>query len=101
MYSSHNLLNMNVFFLFHSCFLGEGSGPAQWPNASRLVEAVCLALCRIYPAGQTVSGVKVNRWAVILRDYRMITDVVLDSPRLMAQTRLQLFELNQHTLSQW
>ncbi|XP_052471895.1 uncharacterized protein LOC128028661 [Carassius gibelio] len=83
------------------CFLGEGSGPAQWPNASRLVKAVCLALCRIYPAGQTVAGVKVNRWAVILRNYRIIRDVVLDSPRLMAETRLQLFELNHHTLSQW
>lgn len=83
------------------CFLGEGSGPAQWPNASRLVEAVCLALCRIYPAGQTVAGVRVNRWAAILRDYRIIRDVVLDSPRLMAETRLQLFELNQQTLSQW
>ncbi|XP_057187565.1 uncharacterized protein LOC130552902 [Triplophysa rosa] len=83
------------------CFLGEGSGPAQWPNASRLVEAVCLALCRIYPASQTVAGVRVNRWAAILRDYRIIRDVVLDSPRLMAETKLQLFELNQQTLSQW
>ncbi|KAL1269404.1 hypothetical protein QQF64_031693 [Cirrhinus molitorella] len=83
------------------CFLGEGSGPAQWPNASRLVEAICLALCRIYPAGQTVAGTRVNRWAIILHDYRMITDVVLDNPRLMAETRLQLFALNQHTLSQW
>ncbi|XP_057213117.1 uncharacterized protein LOC130568344 [Triplophysa rosa] len=82
------------------CFL-ECSGPAQWPNASHLVEAVCLALCRIYPAGQTVAGVRVSRRAAILRDYRIIRDVVLDSPRLMAETKLQLFELNQQTLSQW
>ncbi|XP_077088783.1 uncharacterized protein LOC143740659 [Siphateles boraxobius] len=83
------------------CFLGEGSGPAQWPNASHLVEAICLALCRIYPAGQTIARVRVNRWAALLRAYRMIRDVVLDSPGIMARTKLKLFELNQLTLSQW
>ncbi|XP_056598422.1 uncharacterized protein LOC130417141 [Triplophysa dalaica] len=83
------------------CFLGEVSGPAQWPNASRLVETVCLAICRIYPAGQTVAGVRVNSWSSILHAYRTIRDVVMDSPRLMAETKLQLFELNQQTLSQW
>ncbi|KAI7797576.1 hypothetical protein IRJ41_016771, partial [Triplophysa rosa] len=82
------------------CFLGVG-GPAQWPSASRVVEAICLALCRIYPAGQTIAGVRVNRWAAILRDYRMIRDVVLGSPGIMAQTKLKLFELNQLTISQW
>ncbi|XP_056328978.1 uncharacterized protein LOC130241304 isoform X1 [Danio aesculapii] len=82
------------------CFLGEG-GPAQWPSTSRLVEAICLALCRIHPAGQTIAGVRVNRWAAILRDYRKIRDVVLGSPGIMAQTKLKLFELNQLTISQW
>ncbi|XP_026125522.1 uncharacterized protein LOC113107315 [Carassius auratus] len=76
------------------CFLGEG-GPAQWPSTSRVVEAICLALCRIYPAGQTIAGVRVNRWAAILRDYRMIRDIVLGSPGIIAQTKLKLFELNQ------
>ncbi|XP_052472153.1 uncharacterized protein LOC128028874 [Carassius gibelio] len=82
------------------CFLGEG-GPAQWPSTSRVVEAICLALCRIYPAGQTIAGVRINRWAAILRDYRMIRDIVLGSPGIMAQTKLKLFELNQLTISQW
>ncbi|XP_056324794.1 uncharacterized protein LOC130237793 [Danio aesculapii] len=82
------------------CFLGEG-GPAQWPSTSRLVEAICLALCRIHPAGQTIAGVRVNRWAAILRDYRKIRHDVLGSPGIMAQTKLKLFELNQLTISQW
>ncbi|XP_042589352.1 uncharacterized protein LOC122138796 [Cyprinus carpio] len=82
------------------CFLGKG-GPAQWPSTSRVVEAICLALCRIYPAGQTIAGVRVNRWAAILRDYRRIRDIVLGSPGIMAQTKLKLFELNQLTISQW
>ena len=36
-----------------------------------------------------------------MADYVAIRDAVLDNPRLMAQTNLQLFELNQRTLSQW
>ncbi|XP_076851096.1 uncharacterized protein LOC143501317 [Brachyhypopomus gauderio] len=83
------------------CFLGQGSGPAQWPSVSRLVEAICLALCRLHPGGQTIAGVRVNRWAAIMRDYGVIRDVVLGSPGLMARTRIQLFELNQRTLTQW
>ncbi|KAK1803478.1 hypothetical protein P4O66_020911 [Electrophorus voltai] len=83
------------------CFLGQGSGPAQWPSVSRLVEAVCPALCRLHPAGQTVAGVRVNRWASVTRDYGVIRDVVLGSPGLVTRTRIQLFELNQRTLTQW
>ncbi|KAK1788427.1 hypothetical protein P4O66_016858 [Electrophorus voltai] len=82
-------------------FLGQGSGPAQWPRVSRLVKAVCLALCRLHPAGQTVAGVRVNRWAAVTRDYGVIMDVVLGSPGLLTRTRIQLFELNQRTLTQW
>jgi len=76
-------------FLTSRCFLGEGSGPAQWPNVSRLVEAIC----RIYSAGQTIAKVRVNQWAAILRVYRMIRDIVLDSPGIMDRTKLKLFEL--------
>lgn len=56
-------------------------------TAASFVKAVDLlsgpmpyTLCRIHPAGQTAAGAWVNRWAVILRDYRAIRDVVLDSP---------------------
>lgn len=34
-------------------------------------------------------------------DYVSIRETVLASPRLMAQTDIQLFELNQRTLWQW
>lgn len=59
-YLSYSLINCTFLSSLHRCFLGEGR-PAQWPNASWVVEAICLALCRIYPAGQTVAGVCVNR----------------------------------------
>ncbi|KAI4905920.1 hypothetical protein NFI96_030119 [Prochilodus magdalenae] len=81
--------------------LGQGTRPAQWPNASRLVEAICLELCAIHPRGQKIAGVKVNRWAVILHDYGRIRRMVLNSPALMKATALQLFEINQRTLSVW
>ncbi|KAJ8370902.1 hypothetical protein SKAU_G00109300 [Synaphobranchus kaupii] len=83
------------------CLLGQASGPANWPSASRLVEAICSQLCRLHPTGFLSGGVRRTRWTAVLADYIHIRELVLDSPRLMAQTTLQLFELNQRTLSQW
>ncbi|XP_042169059.1 uncharacterized protein LOC121843508 [Oncorhynchus tshawytscha] len=83
------------------CLLGLNSGPANWPGTSRLVEAICSQLCQIHPSATQSAGVKKSRWALILADYVGIREAVLNSPRLMAQTNLQLFELNQRTISQW
>lgn len=93
--------NWSGFSSFRSSLLGQGTGPAQWPNASRLVEAICLELCAIHPRGQKIAGVKVNRWTVILHDYGRIRRMVLNSPALMEATALQLLEINQRTLSVW
>ncbi|XP_075308533.1 uncharacterized protein LOC142370003 [Odontesthes bonariensis] len=41
------------------------------------------------------------RWTKILSDYHHIRDLVLNSPRVLAETMIQLFELNQRTLIQW
>ncbi|KAI2651377.1 hypothetical protein H4Q32_019448 [Labeo rohita] len=68
---------------------------------SRLVAAICLALSHIHPAGQTIAGFRVNRWAAILRDYNMIRDIVQDSAAISTRTRIQLLEINQRTLCQW
>eukprot|EP00063_Salmo_salar_P065245 XP_014040080.1 PREDICTED: uncharacterized protein LOC106593263 [Salmo salar] len=83
------------------CLLGLNMGPASWPGTSRLVEAICRQLCQIHPSATQSAGVKKSRWALILADYVAIREAVLNSPRLMAQTNLQLFELNQKTISQW
>ncbi|XP_071245917.1 uncharacterized protein [Salvelinus alpinus] len=80
---------------------GQGSGPAQWPNTSRTVEAIFVELCHKHPAGKTVLGNRVNRWAAILGDYRRIRTMVLGSPNLNTHTRLQLFQVNKLTLTQW
>ncbi|XP_054867674.1 formin-A-like [Amphiprion ocellaris] len=83
------------------CLLGQNAGPANWPSASRLVEAICSQLCRLHPATARVGGVPKTRWSLVLTDYVAIREAVLVCPRLMAQTTIQLFELNQRTLSQW
>ena len=84
-----------------SCLLGPNSGPANWPSASRLVEAICSQLCRLYPSNTRSVGVKGTRWALVLSDYVAIRAAVLANPRLMAQMDIQLYELNQRILSQW
>ncbi|XP_024117480.1 myc-associated zinc finger protein-like [Oryzias melastigma] len=80
------------------CLLGLNAGPANWPDASRLVEAICSQLCRLYPSATRTRGVLKTRWSLVLGDYVAIREAVLGSPRLMAQNGLQL---NQRTLSQW
>ncbi|XP_077959181.1 uncharacterized protein LOC120819758 [Gasterosteus aculeatus] len=83
------------------CLLGVNSGPSTWPSASRLVEAICTLLCKLHPAATRVGGMHKPRLSLILADYVSIREVVLSTPRLMAQTDIQLFELNHRTLSQW
>ncbi|XP_058881331.1 uncharacterized protein LOC131737276 [Acipenser ruthenus] len=83
------------------CLLVQCSGPAQWPQTSRLVEAICIQLCHLHPSSTKSKGVKTSRWAAIVGDYSKVRELVLGSQRLVEKTTLQLFELNQHTLSQW
>uniref|UniRef100_A0A0F8BFW2 Uncharacterized protein n=1 Tax=Larimichthys crocea TaxID=215358 RepID=A0A0F8BFW2_LARCR len=73
----------------------------RWPSASRLVEAIYSQLWRLHLAATLFGGTTRTRWSLILSDYVAIREAVLASPRLMAQTDIQLFELNQRTLSQW
>jgi len=85
----------------YRCFLSSAGGPAQWPDASRLVEAMCVRLCRLHPAAVQVGGVRQRRWNAIIADYSHIRELVLSNFKLMDSTGLQLFELNQRTLTQW
>ena len=84
-----------------SCLLGTASGPATWPGTSHLVEAICSQLCRLHPSAARAAGVRRSRWALVLADYAAIREAVLASRRLMDRTQIQLFELNQRSLSQW
>ena len=97
------LFSLPVLFsacLYYSYMLGSGSH-AQWPDNSRIVDAMCVELSRIYPAGKSICGVRQDRWALVKRDYSRIRDLVLANPTLKTQTTIQLFEVNNLTLRQW
>ncbi|KAL0159618.1 hypothetical protein M9458_043343, partial [Cirrhinus mrigala] len=82
------------------CLIGHPGGPAQWPNTSRLVEAICVELCALHKSPTKKAGVCTPRWSKILSDYHHIRDLVLNCRMLMDETMIQLFELNQKTLIQ-
>ena len=81
--------------------LGVNSGPATWPDASRLVEAICLMLCRLHPSPRKSGRAVTPRFSAVASDYASIRQLVVTNTRLMEQTSLQLFDINQRTLSQW
>lgn len=83
------------------CLIGHPGVPAQWPSTSRLVEAMCIRLCSLHKSPTKKAGVSTSRWINILSDYHNIREIVLDNHRVMSETTIQLFELNQRTLIQW
>ena len=85
----------------HRTFLSGTGRRAQWPDASRLVEAICVRLCEMYPAAKKRSKTAQPRWNSILAAYRQLRDVVVSNGRLMDNTGLQLFDINTRTLTQW
>jgi len=93
----HNFLKIKFNFLLYRIFLGESGTPAQWPDCCRLVEEVCVHLCRIHQGPRQV----MSRWGSVLKDYRVIRDTLLNCHSVMEKTTMALMELNQHTLKQW
>lgn len=94
--------------VLHMCrsFLSATGGPAQWPDASRLVEAICVRLCELHPSPtkstkSKTGRVREQRWSTILAKYSHLRELVLSNRQLLDNTTLQLFELNQRTLTQW
>lgn len=83
------------------CLIGHPGGAAQWPSTSRVVEAMCVRLCRLHKSTTKKDGVAKPRWTKILDDYHHIRDLLIDSPRLKAEATIQLFELSETTLKQW
>ncbi|CAL8257266.1 unnamed protein product [Arctogadus glacialis] len=80
--------------------MGKGAGAAQYPSLSRVVEAIMLELCRVHSGdAKTIAGARLNRWGAVMRDYKLIQDNVVNCPALMASTRIQLYDVNQRTLS--
>ena len=74
---------------------------AQWPDCSRLIEAIFTRLCEIHRSPKKKGTATVSRWDLILEDYRRIRRRILANGTIMAQTSLQLVDVSQTTLVQW
>ena len=83
------------------CFLGSSSGPAQWPDCNRYVEAVISQLCNVHPGPDRSGGTTTARWTLVCRSYKCIRERVANNAKVMKETNIQLVEINQATLSQW
>nr|XP_055076379.1 uncharacterized protein LOC129455635 [Misgurnus anguillicaudatus] len=83
------------------CLIGHPGGPAQWPDANRLVNTICMKLCALHKSPTKKDGVCTPRWSKVLSDYHHIRELVLNNPTLMDETTIQLFEINHRTLTQW
>ena len=81
--------------------MGSNGGPAQWPDCNRYVEAIISKLCEKHPVRVRSKGSSVQRWSLVIKSYNQIKDKVINNVRVMAQTKLQLVEINQTTLIQW
>ena len=80
---------------------GASEGPAQKPDANRIMACLVIKLCGNYPSPQKKSGQRVERWTLITKAYRNIRRLVIECPRVMAETGLQLYNINNATLLKW
>lgn len=87
--------------LIFRCFLGQNSGPSQWPSCNRYVEAITIRLCDRFPAPLRQGRKTVQRWSLILEAYKKIQQMVLNNKAITDVIRIQLFDVNQHTISKW
>ena len=83
------------------CFLSAGS-PSCSPGKSRLVEAICLNLLERYPQAKTVVGASskcyTSRWKLIISAYTGIRARLCNSYKLLEETNIHLFNINETTL---
>ncbi|XP_071963285.1 uncharacterized protein [Antedon mediterranea] len=84
------------------CFLGQNTGPAQWPDCNRYMECLITKLCEAYPSTViSVGGNRSQRWPLIVKGYKNIRRKVLTNGHLSSFAPLQLMEINRTTLIQW
>ncbi|RVE55461.1 hypothetical protein OJAV_G00236090 [Oryzias javanicus] len=82
------------------CFIGAHS-PAQWPDCNRLVEALFVRLCALYPNAVRCEGKKISRFTMVVRMYKTIRECIVSNARIMSETTIQLPEVNAATVTQW
>ncbi|XP_076134916.1 uncharacterized protein LOC143117219 [Alosa pseudoharengus] len=82
------------------CFVGS-HGPAQWPDCNRLVEAIFIQLCMAITGRKKSPEGSQSRWTQIIHAYSNLRQCIINNARVMADTTIQLPEVNTATLAQW
>ena len=95
-------LSLPCFVLpsFFRCFVGSHSA-AQWPDCNRLVEAIFVQLCMDITGRKKSPKGSQSRWTQVIHAYRHIRQCVVNKACVMAETTIQLPEVNTATLAQW
>lgn len=86
-------------FILFRCFLSAGS-PAQSPEKSRVVEAVCSLLLEKYPTaqrGDRSAGSYRSRWKLVVSEYNAIRTSLANS----TIQDIALCSINETTLKKW
>ena len=87
--------------VFFRAFHGTEGGAAQKPDSNRYMELIIIKLCSAYPSPVKEGGKRMDRWSQIARGYKNIRELVVNSPRVMDQTGITLFAINNKTLTAW
>ena len=82
----------------------SGASPALYPSKSRLVEAICIHLCQKITDSYSLirtDGTEqyISRWKTILEEYKSLRTRLFNSQRLLEQTDITLFNINETILT--
>lgn len=81
--------------------VGGNSGPATTVSSNPIVEELCKKLESAIHSPKKIDGRSVSRWRLILDAYHHIRDLVTLNDKIMSETNIQLYEINQSTLLKW
>jgi hypothetical protein len=94
----------NLFYYISYIFrtFVTGGQVARCPSKSRLVEAIILRLTgeAVEQRAKGPESPYLSKWKVILLRYNALRNTVINS-RLYKDTQLQLFPVNETTISKW
>ena len=91
------------FNIVHFRTFVTGGQVAQSPSKSRLVEAIMLRLTREAVEQRRAKGPEspyLSKWKVVVLRYNALRNTVINS-RLYESTKLQLYPVNETTISKW
>ena len=73
----------------------------QWPDCNRVVEAIFIRLCALYPSAVRCDDRRVSRFTVVTRANKHIRECVVTNAKVLSETTIQLPEVNAATVTQW